>query len=259
MPINADPWPEGTPAWVDVMVTDLDRSKAFYSRLFGWEFEQGSEEFGYYATARIGGHAVAGMGPTQGDNSPPPAWTTYLAADGLDATVAKITEAGGQIFMPAMEIGDFGGMAVVADPTGAVFGLWKSGTHTGIDLHSEPGSVVWNEGMVGDLEVGRRFYGDVFGYTFEPVEEGTPYDTVILGGRPVAGMGSIELAGPGVPPHWRTYFAVDDAAAACATVTELGGEVIAEPWDTPFGKMAAAAGPDSEVFLLNEGAQPPGS
>jgi uncharacterized protein len=256
MSINSGPWAEGTPAWVDVMVTDLDRSKAFYGALFGWEYEQGSAEFGYYTTAHIDGYAVAGMGPTQGEDSPPPAWTTYLASDRLDATLAKITAAGGQVLVPAIEIGDFGGMAVVADPTGAVVGLWKSGTHTGFDLTDDPGSVVWNEGMVGDLEAGRRFYAQVFGYTYEPVEPGTPYDTVLLGGRPVAGLGSIELAGPDIPPHWRTYFAVADAGAACAKAVELGGQVLAEPWDTPFGQMAAATGPDDEVFLLNESAPP---
>lgn len=254
MPVHAEPWAEGTPAWADVMVSDMKTSKEFYGQLFGWEFEEGSPEFGGYATARLGGHAVAGMGPVQGEDSPPPAWTTYLASDALDATAAKISEAGGQVFVPPMEIGDFGGMAVVADPTGAVFGLWSSGTHTGFDLVNDPGAVVWNEGMVGDLEAARTFYGNVFGFTFEPVEEGTAYDTVSLNGQPVCGLGSIELAGPGIPPHWRTYFAVADAEATCAKVAELGGQIVAEPWATPFGKMAAVSGPDGEVFLLNEGA-----
>ena len=199
MPIKSGPWAEGTPAWVDVMVSDLSRAKTFYGQVFGWEFEEGSAEFGFYTTALLGGHAVAGMGPVQGEDSPPPAWTTYLASDALDATLAKITAAGGQVYVPAMEIGDFGGMAVVADPTGAVFGLWKSARHTGFDLYNDPGAVVWNEGMVGDLEAGRQFYGDVFGWTFEPVEEGTPYDTVSLDGQPVCGLGSIELAGSGHP------------------------------------------------------------
>ena len=40
-------------------------------------------------------------------------------------------------------------------------------------------------------------------------------------------------------------------------VVELGGQVIAEPWETPFGRMAAVSGPDDEVFLLNEAAPQP--
>ena len=152
-----------------------------------------------------------------------------------------------------MQIGDFGGMAVVADATGTVLGLWQAGTHTGLDLWGEPGSVVWNEAMVADLDAGRRFYGEVFGYTFDPIEEGVPYDTISLAGRAVGGIGSNALAGPGIEPHWRSYFTVEDAAASCARVVELGGKIVAEPWPTPFGAMAAVSGPDDEVFYFNEG------
>ena len=251
MPIRSEAWAEGTPAWVDLMTPDLEASKAFYADVFGWTYDDSSEEFGFYATARLGGEAVAGIGPTQGPESPSPAWTTYLAADDADAVLQKVAGAGGQVMMPTMAIGDFGAMAVAIDPTGALFGLWQSGSHTGVDVYNEHGSVVWNEAMVGDLAVGKAFYRDVFGYRYEPVEVGTPYETVLLGDAPVAGIGSIELAGPGAPPHWRTYFQVADAAATCRRVAELGGSVLSEPWETPFGTMAALKGPTGEVFLLN--------
>ena len=59
-----------------------------------------------------------------------------------------------------------------------------------------------------------------------------------------------------MPPHWRTYFAVADAAATCARAAELGGQVVAEPWQTTFGTMAAIGGPDGEMFCINQA--PPG-
>ena len=90
MPVRAEKWAEGIPAWVDVTVTDLDRSKRFYGDPFGWTFDESSEEFGHYSTARIRGHAVAGIGPVQDENAPPPAWMTFLAADSLDDTLAKV-------------------------------------------------------------------------------------------------------------------------------------------------------------------------
>ncbi len=80
------------------------------------------------------------------------------------------------------------------------------------------------------------------------------YSTVELDGDTVGGIGTAEGAGPGVPPHWRTYFQVADLTASCAKAAELGGRVVAEPFDTPFGAMAALSGPDGEVFMLN---QPP--
>jgi len=62
MSIHTDPWPEGTPAWVDLMVPDRHVAQAFYGSLLGWEFEEGVPEMGYYSTARRGGRAAAGIG-----------------------------------------------------------------------------------------------------------------------------------------------------------------------------------------------------
>ncbi len=253
MPVNKQPWPEGTPAWVDLMATDVDQAKAFYAALFGWEFDESGPEFGGYATARIGDNAVAGIGPAQGPEGPPQVWTTYLAVDDALATTARAEAAGATVLVPVMEVGPFGSMAVLADPTGAVFGLWQSGVHTGTDLHNEPGALAWAEVMAGDYEAGKAFYGNVFGYTFS--ELGGPemhYSTTDLEGRPVGGIGAAAEVGAETPPHWRIYFQVDDMPATLAKVKELGGAVVMEPFDTEFGAMAAVRGVGGEVFLLNQ-------
>ena len=170
----------------------------------------------------------------------------------------RITEAGGTVLMPPMEIGSFGSMAVVTDPTGAVFGLWQSGENTGVDRVDEPGALTWNEVMVGDYQSGMDFYSKVFGFTYKDLGDGLDYSTVELNGKPVAGVGTAAMVGDGVPPHWRTYFSVADAAETCAKVTELGGTVVAEPWETPFGLMAELTGPAGETFLINQSpADPP--
>lgn len=96
-----------------------------------------------------------------------------------------------------MGIGDYGSMTVAADPTGAVFGLWQSGTHTGVDLYSEPGALTWSEAMDADYEAGKDFYAEVFGYTYVPMGEGFDYSTAELDGQPVGGVGSVALMGGG--------------------------------------------------------------
>ena len=55
-----------------------------------------------------------------------------------------------------------------------------------------------------------------------------------------------------MPPHWRTYFAVDDLDATIAKVVELGGSVVTMPFDSPFGRMAVVSGVGGEVSLLSE-------
>jgi hypothetical protein len=154
--------------------------------------------------------------------------------------------------MPAMEVGEYGKLAVFANSTGAVFGLWQSGTHTGAELCNEPGSITWNEVMTRDWERAKEFYGTVFGYEFRDISgDGFQYATLDLDGRPVGGIGRLPDEVPAeVPAHWMTYFKVADADAAVATVRELGGQVLREAFDTPFGRMATVAGPAGERFSL---------
>ncbi|MGH3169110.1 MAG: VOC family protein [Trebonia sp.] len=90
-------WPEGTPCWVDLGVSDIPKAIAFYSGVFGWSIPPGPPEVGGYSIASIGGRDVAGIGPKMGPADMPSAWTAYLAADDADATVAKIKSAGGSL------------------------------------------------------------------------------------------------------------------------------------------------------------------
>jgi predicted enzyme related to lactoylglutathione lyase len=253
MTTRNEPWPEGTPAWADLMVPDRHQARAFYGGLLGWDFsDEAPAEMGYYTQALKDGRNVAGFGEMTAEGGPPPVWTTYLAVDQLEPVVERATDAGATVLMPPMDVADNGRLAVLADPTGAVFGLWQSGTHTGAMIADEPGTMTWNEVMSRDWEKAKEFYGAVFGFTFGDMSgEGFQYATLDLDGRPVGGIGELPEEMPAdIPAHWMTYFAVDDADAAVARVRELGGEVRMEPQDTPYGRMAVVAGPAGEVFSL---------
>ena len=62
----------------------------------------------------------------------------------------------------------------------------------------------------------------------------------------------------GVPNHWHVYFAVDDADATAAKVTELGGTILVPPFDTPVGRIAVAQDPQGAVFSFMKPAPQPG-
>lgn len=70
MPIRNEPWPEGTPAWVDLGTDDLNAAKAYYTELFGWEYLSGGEEAGDHLLAQLDGKSVAGLGPKQDAHMP---------------------------------------------------------------------------------------------------------------------------------------------------------------------------------------------
>jgi uncharacterized protein len=256
MVVRHETWEPGTPAWVDISVTDLARSQDFYRRVLGWEFSESTEEYGGYCNAMVDGETVAGMAPPmEGMEEPPHVWTTYLAVTDAEEAAGKVTEAGGQVMLPPMEVGAFGTMCMAVDPTGAVFGLWQAGEHTGFNLANEPGSVTWNEAMVADLDRGQEFYRQVFGFDYQDMSgDGYRYASMSLGDhdRPVGGIGEVEGE---TPPHWAVTFAVTDTDEAVATVTEAGGAVLTPAFDSEFGRIAVVTGPDGEMFALMSSAQ----
>jgi predicted enzyme related to lactoylglutathione lyase len=245
------PWPPGTPSWVDLMTTDADSSRGFYSELFGWEFDVSGPDMGFYGMAKVRGNQVAGVGPMQ-EGVERPVWSTYLETADLDATVQKVRDAGGTILAGPMDVMDAGRLAVFADPTGAATGLWQSGTHTGMQLANEPGSVTWNEVMTRDYERAKQFFADVFGYTYtEMGDGGFQYATIELDGKTVGGIGALPADVPEeVPAHWRVYFAVDNCDDAVDHLIKLGGNVTRPAEDMPYGRMADVTDPQGAAFSV---------
>jgi predicted enzyme related to lactoylglutathione lyase len=245
-------WLPGTPCWVDVMVDDVSKATAFYGALFGWEAAISQDPMsGGYGNFSKDGRPVAGVAPSQQPGQPQ-VWTTYLASDDLEQTAGKIKGAGGQVLFDPMNIGEFGRMIVAADPAGAVFGVWQSGTHTGFRLANVPGSVIWNENMSRDAEGNKKFYGEVFGYGFGDMSgDGHSYFTLDLGGRSVAGVGQMDKEfPPEIPANWTTYFAVEDTDATVAKAVSLGGKVVKEAFDSPQGRIAFLADDQGASFAI---------
>jgi hypothetical protein len=245
-------WPAGTPCWIDIGVADMPKAKAFYGALFGWKITDGPPEAGGYSMCEVDGRQVAGIGPKMGPADMPTFWTTYIASDDADQTLAKIKAAGGEVIMGPMDVIDAGRMFVATDPGGAIFGVWQARAHTGVQLANEPGSLTWSENMSRGYEANKAFYAAVFGYQFGDMSaDGFKYSTLDLDGRPVGGIGEISADQPAeTPAYWGTYFAVADTDAAVDRAVELGGSVIGPAWDSPYGRMAVVSDNQGAIFAL---------
>ena len=187
----------GTPSWVDLASADLAASASFYSTLFGWDAVDQGEEAGHYHLFELNGVPVAGAGPIMMEGQPP-AWTTYVSVEDADASIAKVAQAGGTVFVEPMDVLDVGRMAVFADSTGAAAAVWQPATHIGAGLVNEPGALAWNELNTRDAAAAKTFYGAVFGWEGETGSMGEmEYTEWKLGGVVIGGM----LAMPGRGPR----------------------------------------------------------
>jgi uncharacterized protein len=252
------PWPAGTPCWVDVTVDDVPNAIAFYQALFGWDIPPGGPEVGGYSIAHRDGRIVAGVGPKMGPAEAPSAWTVYLATDDADTTAAKIKGAGGQVLAEPMDVMGEGRLAIALDTAGAAFGIWQGGRTTGIGVANEPHTLTWNEQMSRDFDGSKAFYQAVFGYDYQDMSgDGFNYAMLMVGGHEVGGIGEYPAGTPAeVPAAWAAYFAVPDADAAVAKVTELGGSVVQPVRDSPYGRIAVVADDQGAVFSV---ITPPGT
>jgi len=243
----------GTPSWVDLGSPDLDASRAFYGKLFGWDAQVAPEpEAGGYTMFLLDGKAVAGLGPLMHPDQPP-AWTTYVSVGDVDATIAKVRESGGAVVLEPMSVLRAGRMAIFTDPTGAFLSIWEPGEHGGAEVVNQPNSLSWNELATRDIATAKAFYQKVFGWesVTHPMEMIGSYTEFQLSGRSIAGgMEMTNQFPPQVPPHWLPYFTVEDCDAAVSKARELGGRVAAGPMDIPQGRFAVISDPQGATFAI---------
>ncbi len=116
----------GTVHWTELNSHDVEKAKAYYARVCGWEYDAMPMAEGTYHIAKLGEQMVAGLFdlavmPEMKDL--PSHWLTYLAVDDVDAA-AKETEAmGGNIIRAPWDVEGVGRIAIVSDPSGAALGL----------------------------------------------------------------------------------------------------------------------------------------
>ncbi len=109
----------GAFGWVELMTTDVEKAKSFYTDIFGWEtaaYDGGMP----YTLVKVGGEEVGGMMamPPQAEGMHP-AWSVYVTVDDVDATARKVAELGGQVVMGPQDIPEVGRFCVIQDPQGA--------------------------------------------------------------------------------------------------------------------------------------------
>ena len=253
----------GTFSWIDLSTADAESAKSFYGDLFGWTFEdQPIPDGGTYTMCRIDGADVAAVSVQREEERSqgiPPHWNSYVTVDDLDASAAKASDLGGNVILPPFDVLDAGHMAVVADPEGAVFMMWKPKNHIGAGRVNETGTLCWNELGTKDAAKATAFYTSLFGWTPEEFGQDGPdaaYTVIRVGDKSNGGIRTQSEMEANVPAHWLAYFAVDGCDESAAKANELGGTFLVPPMDVPIAdnaRIAVIADPQGAAFGLFSG------
>jgi len=246
----------GTFCWVELATTNGQAAKTFYTQLFGWDYVDnpvGPDMI--YTMLKLNGKDVGALYQMPSEmraQGIPPNWLNYVSVTSADETAEKAKAAGATLLKDPFDVFTVGRMAVVKDPTGAVFALWQAGTHKGAGIYNVPNSFCWNELGTTDTRKAGEFYSDLFGWTrnvqnFGPME----YTIFNNGDKGAGGMYKITPEMGNIPPHWLTYFAVDDCDAKVKKATELGASVMKPADDIPsVGRFAILQDPQAAVFAI---------
>lgn len=227
----------GAFVWYDLATTDPEAASRFYASVVGWAVEPVPEM--HYTLLKAGEARAAGLMELPQhvrDRGVPPHWSGYISVGDVDAMVAKVTHAGGELKFGPDDIPGIGRFAVVTDPDGAPFYLFKGvGEAAPEPGMMSPGHVGWHELCARDHEAAFGFYSGLFGWSRSTAIDMGPMGTYQLFGYGSADRGGMMNAPEGMHPSWLFYFVVPGVDAALLRVQEGGGIVIRGPQEVPGG------------------------
>jgi predicted enzyme related to lactoylglutathione lyase len=277
--VQRDGYPPGVPCFVVTSQPDPVAAARFYGELLGWTCEEQMppEAPGHYFAARRDGLDVAGISSQSSGAAAPAVWSTYVAVESADTAARLVRDAGGSVLAEPFDVFDAGRMAVCADPQGAAFSLWQAGAHIGAQLVNAPGSWNWSDLHTSDVEGAKAFYGAVFGWETTDLDLGGTRATMwrmpgygdelersvdpdIRRRQAAAGVPAgfedaigwlVAPDGAAAPPRWAVTFAVDGTDEVADRAVELGGAVLAVPFDAGPTRIAALRDPQGAAFTIS--------
>lgn len=248
--------PSGIPCWVELATLDERAAQQFYAGLFGWNYHLNRDPAtpnGRYVIASLGSRDVAGI--YRAAERQPTLWTINISVHSVANAADWTQHLGGEVTLGPVAIPDRGSILHVVDPAGAPAVFWQPSS-TWDFVSGAPNTFATADLNTHHGEAADGFFCRLFNYTPRQIGENRHVDYMewVLDQQPVLYryvMGA-EYP-PETLPHWMVYFEVDPARGADATAGHaimLGGRVVVEPYDTPWGRIAIIADPCGAVFSI---------
>jgi predicted enzyme related to lactoylglutathione lyase len=245
----------GSFCWAELATSDPKAAKDFYASLFGWTFvdsPMGPGPEDVYTVLQLAGKDVGAlykMMKEQADHGVPPNWMCYVTVESADEKARKATGLGATVVAGPFDVQDYGRMAMIRDPEGAMIAVWQPGTRGGIERVGEPGTMCWCELSTRDAAGAGKFYTGLFDWG---LKTGDPaYWEITRGGGSIGGIMPMPPEMAGIPPHWGIYFQVADCDGTVAKAKSLGGRLLFGPHDIEkVGRFAILQDPQGAAFSV---------
>lgn len=244
--------------WYELMTSDIKAAESFYRGVVGWNAENvpgmGGMAYTLLKAGAIPAAGLMGLPKAAADAGMQPNWLGYIAVDDVDDYTARVKKDGGTIHRAAADIPGVGRFAIVSDPQGGVFALFKGSRDEPppIPGPTAPGHTGWRELHTTDREAAFAFYARHFGWTKADAVDMGPmgvYQLIATGGETFGGLFNSPAAA--AHPFWIFYFNVDAIDAAAARVTKGGGAVTNGPMEVPGGAwIVNCKDPQGAAFSL---------
>jgi predicted enzyme related to lactoylglutathione lyase len=248
--------PIGKFVWYEYMG---DRSAAadFYAGVVGWSTKDAGMADFPYEIVSVGDHPVGGIMDIPDDAKTmgaKPSWMGYIWVEDVDVAAKRLEAAGGRIYKQAADIPAVGRFAVVADPYGGVFMLFRDagGNPPSPPAPGTPGLVGWRELHADDGAKALAFYSEFFGWQKDGEFDMGPMGLYHIFNTGHGERGGIMTRTPEIPASfWLYYFDLDALDPAIERVKAHGGRIANGPIEVPGGQWVAQAfDPQGAMFGL---------
>jgi predicted enzyme related to lactoylglutathione lyase len=242
--------------WHDLMTTDQGAAGEFYKKVTGWTTQPFDADSDYSLWVTPGGPRGGSTVLSEDAQSAgtPPHWLVHIGTPDIESTVENAKRLGGRVITEISDIPEVGRYAVLADPQGAVFGVYQPASADG-EAPTGVGDFSWHELATTDQEAAWSFYNELFGWAEEGRHDMGPMGTYQLfgqGGKQVGGIYTLS-SDTSASPHWLCYVNVASAAEAAEAAKAAGGQVVNGPMEVPGGDwVAQVIDPQGAVFAVHE-------
>ncbi len=231
--------------------TNTDKTKAFYTELFGWTFQDQEMAGQTFTTINLADKAI---GMIMTSEKVPKAkkamWMGYISTADVDGAAAKAKEAGGTIHLEPTNMEGVGRFAVIGDKDGAVYGVVKTTAGDAKQAKPNMNEFGWMELWTKKgTEQAEAYYTAALGYQVQPfpMKKGKNYSMLSYDNNPYAGI--IQAPQAKYANNWVPYVPVENVDEIIKKAKKAKGKTIGKPLDIDgVGRIGYLIDPSGAVI-----------